>query len=161
MSEEILTPTNSDDPSEPKPLSAKEKRIAALNTARLAKKLKRERQDAADAKKSEDAPQAPPVDLRMVENAYAGLWLVMKLTVWWLARATHVLDDLSTTEITTDSKLLLPLVERHPTLSRILSWIGAPIVLVRRVHEKLRRKPIEPAPELAADISADRHAAEG
>jgi len=126
-----------------KALSAIEKARAAKAEKDAAAKLARARSDAAAA------PPAP-LDARTLENAYAGLWLVLQLLVWAYARKTHELDDLAPLDIEKDAAALMAVVKDRTTLVRILSWVGAPIVLFRRVREKLHRKaaPVVPLREV-------------
>lgn len=114
---------------------------SSLERARAEKARKdAERKLDAERKAAAAAPPAP-LDERTVENAYAGLWLVLSLVVWFYARATHELGELSSAEIQADARALLPILRDRTRLVRVLSWVGAPIVVVRRVKEKLRRKP--------------------
>lgn len=82
----------------------------------------------------------PPINVKHVASALQGLWLILQGVVWLVAGKTHTLDSLTEKEAQDDATIVWPLVEKYPTIGRILSWIGAPIVLVRRVSEKLRRK---------------------
>src|SRR5512143_3763486 len=89
---------------------------------------------------SKNAPKAPTeTDLNQVRNAWLGLWLVIKLIARFLGYE-EVEGALTNEKAMEDAQALAPIVQRHPTLGRILSWIGAPIVIVRRISEGFKRK---------------------
>lgn len=64
----------------------------------------------------------------------------MQVATWLIAGKTHQLLPLSARAAEQDARHLLPIVEAHPFLATLLAWIGAPIVVVRRVTKNLRRK---------------------
>lgn len=86
------------------------------------------------------APAQPPINVKHIAAAWLGLWIVVQAAVWLVAGRSYTLDALTAEEADEDAKILWPVVERHPTLARLLSWIGGPIALARRVHAKIRRK---------------------
>lgn len=90
-----------------------------------------------DYGRSVDSPQ---IKVTHVAAAWQGLWLVLQGLVWLVAGRSYQLEILTPGEALEDAQILWPLVERHPVLARILSWIGAPIALVRRVAAKIKRK---------------------
>lgn len=90
------------------------------------------------AKKSDD----PGTNPRNVEAAWQGLWLVLRLLGRLFGFECDA-DTLPDDEIKSDATALLPVVERHPSLARVLGWIGAPFVVIHRVsqHFHKRAKP--------------------
>lgn len=83
---------------------------------------------------------APKLNVSHVAAAWQGAWLVLQGLVWVIAGRHYRLEILTPAEAMADAQILWPLVERHPILARILSWIGAPVALVRRVAGKIKRK---------------------
>jgi hypothetical protein len=87
--------------------------------------------------KREETTDGPNV--RTVEAAWQGMWVLMRI----IARIFGFECDapnLPTDEAKEDAAALLPVVERHPTIGRVLSWIGAPIVILQRVTQHFRRR---------------------
>ncbi len=92
------------------------------------------------------------VSREALANAWHGLWLLCKLATWGLAgrvsapiarwtSATYTLDDLPNEEALEDAKNLLPIFRNFPALALVLTWIGAPVLLAKRVQAHLRREP--------------------
>lgn len=69
---------------------------------------------------------------RNVEAAWQGMWLVLRLLGRLFGFESDV-DTLPDEEVKSDATALLPVVERHPALARVLGWIGAPFVIIHRV----------------------------
>lgn len=104
------------------------------------------------------------ISARSLAAAYQGLWLVLRMCTWLVAgrdkspvaQATHTawkLDDLDSDEALADAKDLMPFVTEIPALIRVLAWVGGPVIVVKRVAGKLRKKApkLEAAPEPKAD----------
>ena len=103
------------------------------------------------ANKPKTDPKVPELSHRTLAAAYQGLWLVLRLCTWIVAgrekspvaqatRATWYLEDLDADEATQDARDLLPFVLEIGPLVRVLAWIGAPVIVVKRISGKLRRK---------------------
>lgn len=104
---------------------------------------------------STNKPKATPpiaeISARSLAAAYQGLWLILRMCTWFVAgrdkspvaQATHTawtLDDLDSDEALSDAKDLMPFVTEVPALIRVLAWIGGPVIVVKRVASKLKKK---------------------
>lgn len=102
-------------------------------------------------RKPHAAPPAAPVELSTVEAGLQGLWLVLRFVFSFFGWESDV-AVLPRDEARGDAKALQPIVTRFPAIVRMLSWIGAPVVIVQRVmqHFHRRRAPEKGKPESAA-----------
>lgn len=90
-------------------------------------------------------PPAPDVSLRTVESAWQGLWVCLRL-VGGLAGFECDCAVLPAEEARADAAALLPIVQRHPWIARVLGLIGAPVVILQRIGQHFRRRPPKAAP---------------
>lgn len=81
-----------------------------------------------------DAP-----DLRSVEAAWQGLWLILRVFGSFVGFVSDV-KVLPDSEAREDAQALLPIVQRHPFIARVLGWIGAPVVLATRISQHFTAK---------------------
>lgn len=102
-------------------------------------------------------PEGPAITKEALAAAWHGLWLVCKVLTWALGgrasaplarwtRELYSLDDLPDEEALDDARSLLPLFRDFAALARALTFVGAPVLLARRVAQHLRRTPV-PRPE--------------
>ncbi len=70
-------------------------------------------------------------------QAWLGLWAVLQVLVWF-AIPGKTLTGLSMREARDDAKILMPLVEKYPFVFGILSYVGAPVVIFKRITKHLR-----------------------
>ncbi len=81
-------------------------------------------------------------DARSVEAAWQGLWIVIRIVARLLGFEADV-PTLPDEEARADALALAPVIDRHPTLARVLSWVGAPVVIVQRIAQHFHRKAKE------------------
>lgn len=107
-------------------------------------------------------PNAPPpaMSQRALASAWQGAFLIVRFLTWVLAgRETSVvvrwtgelwsLSPLTAREADQDAAELAPMLGELPAgMLRVLSAIGAPVLMARRVTEHLQRRPrpAKPAP---------------
>lgn len=100
---------------------------------------------------TDEAGDSGGPDLRSVEAAWQGAWLVLRLIGSFLGYASDV-PTLPADEASADAAALLPIVQRHPGIAKILGWIGAPVVLIQRVtqHFHAKKTTAKPAGKLTS-----------
>ena len=117
---------------------------------------------------SASKPREPAVlSARTVAAAYQGLWLIARFATWLLAGragspiaqatgARWTLSDLAMSEAEEDARELLPVVrELPPGALSFCTWIGAPVLLAKRIAAHVTRRPSAPP----ADAGPERPAA--
>jgi len=84
------------------------------------------------------------VELRSVEAAWQGIWLLLRFGGRLLGFEcdSPMLPD---EEAQADAKSLQAVVQRHPRAMQVLAWIGAPVVMVQRIAQHFSKKKIEKA----------------
>lgn len=85
-------------------------------------------------------PEQVEISAGMVESAWQGGWLVLRFALGLFGFESDV-KTLPQEEAKEDARDLVPIVRRHPVLARVLSWIGAPVVIVKRVMQHFHRRP--------------------
>lgn len=78
-----------------------------------------------------------------VANAWLGLWILIKL-VASLFGFQEKAPGLTAEEAREDAVTLTPIVQKYPTLTKFVSWIAAPIVVINRIRTKFERKAKAP-----------------
>lgn len=101
---------------------------------------------------STNKPKVEEPNLDAIEAAWQGLWIIIRLLAGLFGFETDV-ATLPSKEARDDAKVfvLIPGVSRL----RFLQWIGAPVVLVKRIAQHFRRKQKKP-PEVKTDGAAVR-----
>jgi hypothetical protein len=85
----------------------------------------------------------PAPDKSSVTAAWQGAWMILSFMAGFWG---YELEPLPREEAEEDAKVLLPVVTRFPALARAMTWLGAPIVLFRRLTQHAKKKPKNPAP---------------
>jgi hypothetical protein len=105
-----------------------------------------------------EAKENDGLTVKTLASAWQGLWLVSRLLTWLFAgranspialatRAQWSLTDLTADEADEDAKLLLPLARELPAFAlTVMAWIGAPVLLAKRVHAHLVKRPVQLSP---------------
>jgi hypothetical protein len=78
-----------------------------------------------------------------------GLWALLQV-ITWLALPGKTLTSISMREARQDAITLLPIMQKYPGILGMLSWVGAPIALVKRVMKHLKDRKDKRAEAKAA-----------
>ena len=103
---------------------------------------KKECSRAGNYKSAGTATKAASINVSDVAAAWLGAWFIIRL----IAKAFGYVErsTLTNDEAESDARQLVPVVRNFPMLLRVMAWLAAPIIVMKRVTEKFEKIKKEP-----------------